>query len=283
MGVAKIKTQIYQICYSHETLSQVPPGFFVLDNLKNERADWREYWPMRNFLLNNNLSDNVLYGFFSPKFSGKTGLGQSEIEEFLKKNYADQDVVNFSPYWDMMSIFKNVFEQGDYFHPGLGSAFQEFSDKHLAGLSLSDSFTHSQNSIFCNYFLAKKKFWVEWLELAERMFSIAESNDTSLGRRLNEDTTYGSQRLPLKVFFQERLATACLVANPEFRCLAYGAVDKLHALEPFIRSESAISDALKIAYAQTGDPVYLSGFAKVRNEVIARLSRIPVPLVENVG
>ena len=59
-----MKTRIYQICYSKETLANVPVGFLVLDNVANERPDWREYWAIRNFLLNNYLSEDTLYGFF---------------------------------------------------------------------------------------------------------------------------------------------------------------------------------------------------------------------------
>ena len=41
----------------------------VLDNLRNERPDWREYWPIRRFLLEGTPDPDAFYGFFSPRFS----------------------------------------------------------------------------------------------------------------------------------------------------------------------------------------------------------------------
>ena len=110
-----MKTCIYQICYSKDTFENIPDGFLCLDHLKNERPDWRELWPIRDFLKTNELSDGVLYGFLSPKFSQKTLLNHQGVQDFLLANYAGEDLVSFSPFWDLMAIFKNVFEQGDFF------------------------------------------------------------------------------------------------------------------------------------------------------------------------
>lgn len=41
---------IHQIFYSDDTRRTLDPGFIPLDNLANERPDWREYWPIRKFL-----------------------------------------------------------------------------------------------------------------------------------------------------------------------------------------------------------------------------------------
>jgi len=75
-----MKTYIYQICYSPETLENIPEGFKVLDNLKNERPDWREFWAIRQFLKSNYLADDALYGFMSPKFPEKTGLNYKKYK-----------------------------------------------------------------------------------------------------------------------------------------------------------------------------------------------------------
>jgi len=276
-----MKTRIYQICYSPETMANVPEGFLVLDNLKNERADWREYWPIRQFLKNNYLSDDVLYGFLSPKFPQKTGLNHENIQDFLNTHYSDQDVVSFSPFWDLSSIFKNVFEQGDFFHAGLTEACQAFSDIHLAGIDLRDSITHSQNNIFCNYFLAKKSFWLEWLELGELLFEEAENRRTELSKKLCATTTYGAQNLPMKIFVQERLATICLLTNKKFSCLSYSPFNMGSSTTPFnqFMRESVISDALKIAYTQTQEYSYLREFSSIRDGIIESLAKpkdIPV-------
>lgn len=270
-----MKTRIYQICYSPETMANVPEGFLVLDNLKNERADWREYWPIRQFLRSNHLSDDVLYGFLSPKFFEKTGLNYVDIQEFLKTNYRGQDIVTFSPFWDLSSIFKNVFEQGDFFHPGLTNACQAFADAHMAGLDLRNSITHSQNTIFCNYFLAKKDFWLNWLELGELLFDECEDNNTELAKTLNNVTRYGEKELPMKIFVQERLATICMLANQETSNLSFNSFEIGASTTPFNQflSEAIVCNALKLAYERTKNGIYMGAFSSLRNTLIKKLDQ----------
>lgn len=272
-----MQTKIYQICYSLETLENIPNGFLIMDNLKNERPDWREYWAIRNFLINNSLSDDTLYGFFSPKFTQKTNLDYQKIQNFLMLRYNGEDVVSFSPFWDLMGVFKNTFEQGDFFHPGLMEVCQDFADRHLCGIDLKGAVTHSGDTIFCNYFLAKKSFWKEWLTIGEKLFHLSEGQETSLAVRLNEVTNYGEQREPMKIFVQERIATICLLANKIFKCLNYSSFDIGSSTTMFntLRSESILSDALKRTFTETGHQVYLDQFYNIRNDIIGKLNGQP--------
>jgi len=59
-----MKTNIYQIFYNEETKKTRDTGFLPLDNTENLRPDWREYWPIRNYLLNKSIDEDALYGFF---------------------------------------------------------------------------------------------------------------------------------------------------------------------------------------------------------------------------
>ena len=268
-----MKVRIYQICYSQETLASIPEGFLPLNNVANERSDWRELWPIRNYLKTNILSDDTLYGFLSPKFSQKTHLNYEGLQNYLKENYSNQDLVSFSPFWDLMAIFKNVFEQGDFFHPGLADVCAKFCANYIPHLNLADSVMDSQNTIFCNYFLAKKEFWRQWLILADQLFEAAENKNTDLGKQLNDSTNYGTQQLPMKVFVQERLVSICLLVNNNFKCLNYSPFNTGPSITPFNQflSESVISDALKRAFIQTGHVCYLNEFSELRNKIIQSL------------
>ena len=90
-----MKNKIFQIYYSEATQLQNDPGFIPLDNLGNERPDWREYWPIRNYLLNNQLDKDTHYGFLSPKFEAKTTLNAQKVVEFIGND--ESDVILFSP------------------------------------------------------------------------------------------------------------------------------------------------------------------------------------------
>jgi len=126
---------------------------------------------------------------------------------------------------------------------------------------------------FCNYFLAKKSFWLQWLELGELLFHDSESQQSELSKQLNATTTYGVQNLPMKVFVQERLATICLLANPNMKCLAYSPFEIGASTTPFNQflREAVLSDALKIAYTQTQQHSYLREFSELRNNIIQSL------------
>jgi hypothetical protein len=269
-----MKIKAYQICYSPETMASVPEGFHALDYTDNSRPDWREFWPIRQFLLNNYLADDTLYGFLSPKFNQKTGLDFASISEFINSNYTNQDIVTFSPFWDLSSIFKNVYEQGDFFHTGLLKTINSFSNQHLSGFNLENSITHSQNTIFCNYFFAKKRFWLEWLNLANNLYNASDIDGGSLALDLNTLTNYGDKNLPVKIFIQERLATTCLLLNKNLNSLSYDSFRLYASNTPFnsFISESICCDALKLAYDKTICQTYLSQFAKIRNEIISKFN-----------
>ncbi len=262
------RVSLHHIAYSPETLAQVPAQFMVLDNRANARPDWREYWPMRQHLLQHTLEDDVFYGFFSPRFSHKTGLDHEKIRDFVHRHGQQHDVLIFSPFWDLCSFFPNPFEQGEFFHPGLLECMQAFADHASLGLDLAGQVMHSDNTVFCNYFIAKKRFWLRWLELGEQLFGVAESGQGPLAKLLLTETRYSEQFLPQKIFVQERLVNLVL-ASGEFRSKAIdmytlpGSVTPLNHFMP----QAIEANALKFACAQMGQPTYLAAYQKLRAQV----------------
>jgi hypothetical protein len=127
---------------------------------------------------------------------------------------------------------------------------------------------------FAIYFLAKKSFWKEWLSLGELLFNASENQVSELANKLNDTTSYGEQRVPMKVFVQERIATMCLLANNKFNCLNFNSFAIGASTTPFnnFYHEAVISDALKRAYSQSGNHVYLEEFSSLRDSIIQKLS-----------
>ena len=269
--------RIFQICYSPETLASIPAGFSALDNTRNERPDWREYWHIRQYLLSHTLEENTLYGFFSPKFPQKTGLDLQGIQTFIDTHYHGEDVVFFSPFWDLSSFFLNVFEQADFFHDGIQATSRAFI-KRIGGNEASiDRVMHSRNTIFCNYFLAGRKFWMKWLELGERLFAAAESTDASdqLTAMLNAETRYGKQRVPRKVFVMERLASLLVAADPTCTTCPFDTFRLAPSATPLNQHfHKAVScDALKRAWMDSGSASAISTFMHIRDAVLKTLTQ----------
>ena len=262
------KLRLYQICYSDETKQNIPAQFLALENSNNQRPDWREYWPIRNFLLNNTLEEDVFYGFLSPRFTYKTGLDFERIRNFVHQNGRENEVLIFSPFWDLNSFFVNPFTQGDFFHPGLLDAMQKFSDFAGLELNLSEQVMHSDNTAYCNYFIAKKKFWLHWLELGEKLFQIAESGVGEVAQSLQQNTLYSQEHLPHKIFVQERLVNLIL-AQAQFKSKAFNVFEMPGSVTPLnnFMPQAVVANALKLASVQWGEPQYLDAYFQTREQV----------------
>jgi hypothetical protein len=268
--MSSVPVRLFQIAYSEATRAAVEPGYALLDNTANPRPDWYEYWPIRQFLLHEALDETAFYGFFSPKFAGKTGLLHAQVQATVQQAASrGVDVVLFSPQPDMGAFFLNVFEQGETFDPGLIDAYSAFLDHIGRPAPLRQLVMDSRQIVFSNYFVARPAFWREWLQLNEALFSVCEGPATPLQQALTLSTSYpgSAQR---KVFLQERAASLLLVLQPRWRT---------HAANPFAMAwsasrlhqhpmEAVMSDALKLAWREHRFPHYMQAFAELRQKFI---------------
>jgi hypothetical protein len=254
--------QIQQIFYDEATRGMLDPGFIPLDNSKNERPDWFEFWPIRNFLKNNELKPDVWYGFLSPKFKNKGGATAVHVKEVIHKIGADHDVIAISPGSDQIAYFKNVFEQGDRMHPGLLSASQQFADYAGLNLDVRDMVSFTANCCFSNYIIARREYWLEWLKLADQLFDFIESHHTLS----SSSTSYGHGCAPMKAFIQERLCAFVLWMN-KYRVFAPPTYLQLIVYPEQIRRLLVACDVAKERFVFTGRPVFLDHYQEIRSEL----------------
>jgi hypothetical protein len=256
---------LYQVVYSAETLASAEPAYRVLDNLANERPDWREYWPMRRFLLGNALDEGAFYGFFSPKFGAKTLIEPAQAEAFVCAHAHQADVVLFSPQPDMGAFFLNVFEQGELFDTGLIEAYEAFLAHIGRPVSLGQLIMDSSQVVFSNFFAARPAFWRAWLAINEALFAVCEGPDTALRQALCLPTTYPGA-VQRKVFLIERAASLLIVTQPEWRSVAFNPFGMGWSMSRFREhpTDAVISDALKMAFRDRHYPQYMEAFAAVR-------------------
>ncbi len=261
------KSEIYQIYYSDKTRADLDPGFLPLDNLANDRPDWREYWTFRHTLLNRTLEPDTYYGIFSSKFRAKTGLDASTVVRLIEQHGEDADVISFSPYFDHMAFALNIIEHA-IMHHGNGETFTQSAVLVAPKFRTDQAVMSSLNTIFCNYFVAKPAFWREWLRQGERLFAIAEEGLSPLGQGLNVAVRYGVKSAPAKVFVMERLASLLLWSQSRWRVKAFTPAALLQSAS--LNPEMLMLDALKIAYVQSGTPRYLDMFRLLREQIAAR-------------
>lgn len=268
-----IDCSVHQIYYSEQTRLEVDPGFVPLDNSANDRPDWREYWPMRRFLLSQQLAPDSYYGFFSPKFKLKTTLTAAAVQEFVQGQGGDPDVISFSPFFDEMAFPLNIMEMAALHH-GCRDVFMQCAALVAPQFQLDHSVMTSLDTVYCNYFVAKPRFWKEWLSKCELIFQIAEDGLTALGRGLNEVVNYGTGTAPAKVFVIERLASLVLWSQPRWIVKSYDPLrlPRLGArhLATVTVPDLLVLDALKIAHRQSGTEHYLSMYRQLRERLSHR-------------
>lgn len=268
-----MRTLIHQIYYDEASKAAVDPRFIPLDNAANSRPDWREYWPMRNFLLTHQLDGDALYGFFSPKFGQKTGLSGEQVHAFIDAHPAD--VYLFSPFVEQAAFFLNVFEHGEANHAGLMAAMQQFVTGLGIDLDLRTVVCDFNTAVFSNYVVAKPAFWQQWLTLGERLFAGAEAGQGPFAASVNAATQYHERvgAVGLKVFMMERLASLILIFN-QFPVKAYDpfAISRSGIPASYLDHELRTANALKMAFLATRDARYIASYTQFRDGVLAKLT-----------
>ena len=263
---------IYQIAYSEESKRLCDPGFEQLDNLSNERPDWREYWAIRKYLKSHELDEKSLYGFFSPKFKDKTGLSADQVFEFIRANEDGRDVILFSPGFDHIAFFKNAFEQGESLHPG----FNELAARLFTHLGLENKsatmISCTRNTVYSNFFVARPSFWRQWFDVTEKIFNACENKESPLYGELNKVAEYHEADVPFKVFVIERIASYLLWNCDLRRVKAYflpNSVTNSSWVKDF-PGDLLVMDALKSAYLEYGNPLHLDMYQNIRDFIMSR-------------
>ncbi len=263
---------LHLIVYNDATQALVGPGWQVLDNRANPRPDWYELDPIRRHLRTATLDEGALYGFFSPKFSAKTGLAHDDVLRFVQQHEAAADVMLFSPQPDMGAFFLNVFEQGEAFDAGLIAATEAWLAHAGRTVPLRALVMDARQIVFSNYFVARPAFWREWLALAEPLWAVCEGEDptapAALRAALTAPTTYrtGEVAAQRKVFVMERLASLLLATQPRWRSVAHNPFGFGWSVSRFRQhpTEAYISDALKRAWREQPWPQYLQAYVTLR-------------------
>jgi hypothetical protein len=266
---------IYQIYYSQESRRSLDPGFIPLDNLANERPDWREYWPIRRFLLDTRLVETDYYGFFSPKFRAKTHLDAAAVHGFVRGHAPPADVLLFSPFFDQSAFYLNCLENCKVAHASLNEAvWRQCLSLIAPGFNAFGAVMCSANTVFCNYLVAKGAFWSSWLQRCELIFRAAEARSSELAEQLNCVIEHGGGSAPAKVFVMERIASVLLAGERKWTVRAYNPMG-MERVEQRFGVELVIMDALKLAYSVQGYEQYLQAFFHLRQTILSRLGLSP--------
>ena len=270
MSASPRPVHLLHIGYSEATAAAMEPGFTLLDNRANPRPDWYELWPIAHWLRARPMDEGALYGFFSPKFRQKTGLGAAEVRTFAAA-HPQAEVCLFSPQPDVHMAFRSVFHGGEAFNPGYLAVAQSVLLQAGVPVDLNKVVMDSRVAVFSNYLVATPLFWRQWLAWVEVLIAQGEG---PMREALSAATSYGggAQR---KVFVGEGFASLlCWGGDYRVAALSPFAVPWFSMLSPF-REQLIAMEALKRAWRDTGSAEYLQQFDALSASVLAQATRRP--------
>ncbi len=169
----------------------------------------------------------------------------------------------------MGAWFLNSFLQAAFQHSNERTVIEEFLKKINPSLSINSIVMHSGNNIFCNYFVAKPKFWRKWLAICELIYQEAEDGATVFSSGLNSAANGHHNGAPIKTFIIERIASLILASNGDWKVKAYDPFKLPFAPTWISKERTALiqMDALKMAFAEQGRGEYISLFHEIQSMV----------------
>ena len=199
------KVKLFQIFYDSETASQIQSGFEPLNNTDGP-ADFFEIYPIFKYLKSNEISEDKWFGFFSPKLQEKTQITSEDVCQEIQEIDEQYDVCSFSAHWSDIAFFQNVWEHGEYCHPGLANISQSLANEAGYNFRLLDSFSCLDNAVYSHYLVAKGKFWKQWYHIVKTYLEMITKDDALFEYK----TLHGGKPVSMHAFVVERVPSLIL-------------------------------------------------------------------------
>ena len=212
-----IKPNIYQVFFDENSKSKLSKSFLSFDNTNPINQKEFEYGVMRHLYRENDWANSTHLSVLSWKFEEKTKGSPEKLQKYLKKK-PGYDIYIVNPYEGYYRIpfiyskFENMWNQGEYFHPGMKKiAIELFNIAGLDPKVLNKS--HPKDLIcYCNYWIANRKFWDLYMSYSERLYSaVYKSPDSFKEKLFFHDADVSHDRGGYFAYIFERLFTTILV------------------------------------------------------------------------
>ena len=170
--------KIFQICFEKNQISEVDKLLTPFDNTSNEKPELREFHSFNRIIDEGLANDLDAWGVFGPRWQNKIRHKASVIKDAIDNNHG-YDVYIFNHARVQNALTVNVWEQGEYWHPGIKqvvhSAFVAGGyDTNVIDTIMTDSVC------YCSYFVATKTFWLEYIafvnDIKEKLEALTGDN-----------------------------------------------------------------------------------------------------------
>lgn len=209
--------KIYQIYYDEHSKSLIDNTFIPFDNSIPDKPNEFEYGVMRKL---HNTEYNYL-GVMSWKFKQKTEVDPKDFTLWIEQNEG-YDLYTINPFYKHSKYFRNVWHQGEMCHPGIIKLVTYLFDK--AGIETSMlSIPHEPKlTCFCNYWVANKRFWDQYIHYTEKLYKAVYESDKEVQNILFHIQADIKIKSGMFSFIFERMFTTILAKHQnEFKVLNY--------------------------------------------------------------
>ena len=264
------KVNLFQIYYDAQTATQIQSGFEPLNNTGGP-AEFYEIYPIFKYLKSNDIFDDNWFGFFSPKFQEKTQINSEDVCQEIQEIDEQYDVCSFSAHWSDIAFFQNVWEHGEYCHPGLANISQALANETGYNFRLLDSFSCLDNAVYSHYLVAKGKFWKQWYHIVKTYLEMITKDDALFELK----TLHAGNPVSMHAFIVERVPSLIL-HDQSFKVKVSNKVTSNRGtfLDGVFNSASVYgeyatkafpeqlktADAVKRLYRDTGDKKFLDDY-----------------------
>ena len=196
--------------------ASIDPAFLLFDVSASPEPDRREMTHMLAFWRQGRHRAYAVSGLLPPKFSDKARMSGQAFVDFIRDNPGyDVWLVNPFPHYRYISF--NIWEQGEFFHPGLCAR----ANALLSAAGMDFDVTRLPRStpatlVFSNCWAATPAFWDRFMGDIEELAKIADRTP-----QMFEPAPYNmTERVAYFPFFFERYLTTFLTYNSDLRVCA---------------------------------------------------------------
>ncbi len=124
---------------------------------------------LRTHLLARQQSHAGFWSFLPDAQLKTCGLHVAALENLVLLQGPRHELLMFNPFWDVSAFYLNPFLLAEQRVPGVLAAAQVFTDALQLGIQLSNWVSCSDSFLLGLNFVAKRRVWLDWLELADKL------------------------------------------------------------------------------------------------------------------
>lgn len=205
--------KIFQVYFNKDQLNKIDSSLTPFDNTENLKPELREYYIFKRIIDEGHANDLDAWGVFSHSWKEKNRYDANLVFEDINNN-KDCDVFIFNPARVQDALMYNIWEQGEYYHRGLKTIATYVLKKIGYDPIVLDELMTDKTTCFCSYFVAKKHFWLEYIDFLDKVYQTLKDSPEDIKQLLDSNANYMKDRsLNLFSFLMERMFSTFIVLH----------------------------------------------------------------------